>query len=265
MLGGWLPHTRDTFQTTSFVTFQCRSCRRGDIGLPSVEHGRNRRAQTCPPVERPAQAERGRLLQRGSTHWLVQPRSQGLRSPALSKAQCRLGTAAGSGQVFSALNPSPSLPSLPLQGPSSSLCLLHPAVATCHSNFIKLRQFSGMVLLHCGSHTFHIHFHLQIHFEACFLRFVLSRWFLMFSNGRQFHRGARPKRPLRSHPLPSAAGLCRSCQRRRVRQHPARQGQSLLCVLGRGLHPGTLERLSRVHTTCPAGTNKRPMGKKKLR
>ena len=93
MLGGWLPHTRDTFQTTSFVTFQCRSCQRRDIGLPSVEHGRNRRAQTCPPVERPAQAERGRLLQRGSTHWLVQPRSQGLRSPALSKAQCRLGTA----------------------------------------------------------------------------------------------------------------------------------------------------------------------------
>ena len=67
-------------------------------------------AALCGPVERPAQAEPSRLLQRGSTHWLVQPRFQGLRSPALSKAQCRLGTAAGSGQVFSALSPSPSLP-----------------------------------------------------------------------------------------------------------------------------------------------------------
>ena len=57
MLGEWLRHTRDTFQTTSFVTFQCRSCQRGDIGLPPLwnteETGGPRRARLWNGPPRP--------------------------------------------------------------------------------------------------------------------------------------------------------------------------------------------------------------------
>ena len=56
-LGERLLHARDTFQTTSFVTFRCRSCQRGGIGLALCGTRKMRRTLVRTPAELPAPAK----------------------------------------------------------------------------------------------------------------------------------------------------------------------------------------------------------------
>ena len=111
------------------ISVQCADVSPGTVcawalGLPSVDDGVERRASTCPLAERLLAVEHGRPVQRGSASGIL-PRSQGLRSPAVSAAQRRLGTT---------VLPKLSVLSSPLQS------TLRPSTACWRSSLVSPSQ-----------------------------------------------------------------------------------------------------------------------------
>ena len=72
----------------------CRSCQRVGFRFALCGTWSMQRAQTCPPAEQPALPESAAVRCSEGVHTGILPRSQGLRSPTISTAQRRLGTAA---------------------------------------------------------------------------------------------------------------------------------------------------------------------------
>ena len=190
------------------------------------------------------------------------------------EAQCRLGTAAGSG-LRQANSPSSffSLESFLVQYSTASIAFSSGSLLCASSSApggwplaSPISSSSANSPPCCCSSAVSFRFIPP----ASAVTPVVSGWWSGSSGApASTLRKDQPRSaPSLLHTLPlapSAAGVCEADQQGRARQRPAHQGQSLLCELKRGLHPGNIGRLSLVHKTCPAGTYRRHVERRRPR